>query len=90
MSRRGKSVENAACEGSFGRMKSEMFCYKKWKTAEELDQEIVRYIKFYDNERMKTALGGITIKEYRVKLTKIFKNSPKPHFLHNPRKVINL
>ena len=73
MSRRGKSGDNAACEGFFGRMKTEMFYHKKWNTAEELNQEIGRYINFYNNERIKTTLGGITIKEYRDKLTKISK-----------------
>lgn len=78
MSRRGKSGDNAACEGFSGRMKTEMFYHKKWNTAEELNQEIGRYINFYNNERIKTTLGGITIKEYRDKLTKSLKNSPKP------------
>lgn len=73
MSRRGKSGDNAACEGFFGRMKTEMLYHKKWESAEELDQEIIRCIDFYDNEQIKTALGGITIKEHRDRLSKVSK-----------------
>lgn len=65
MSKKGCSPDNAACEGFFGRMKNEMYYGKVWQTTKELEEAIARYIEFYNNHRIKTSLGGVSITAYR-------------------------
>ena len=65
MSKKGCSPDNSACEGFFGRMKNEMYYYKIWHDVDELDQAINTYINFYNEHRIKTSLGGISIKAHR-------------------------
>lgn len=72
MSRKGKSGDNAACEGFFGRMKAEMYYGRKWGNSRELEQAINDYIDFYNNKRIKVSLGGTTIKEHREMLAKMY------------------
>lgn len=68
MSRKGNSGDNAACEGFFGRMKAEMYYGRKWSSSKELEQAINNYLDFYNNQRIKVSLGGITIKRHREML----------------------
>lgn len=65
MSKKACSPDNAACEGFFGRMKNEMYYGKVWQTTKELEEAIARYIEFYNNHRIKTSLGGVSITAYR-------------------------
>jgi len=73
MSRKGNSGDNAACEGFFGRMKTEMYYGRKYSSPEQLEEAINAYIWFYNNERIKESLGGKSIREYRESLEKISK-----------------
>lgn len=66
MGRKGKSGDNAACEGFFGRMKTEMFYGRVWGNVAQIEAAIEQYMHFYNNERIKTRLGGATIAEYRA------------------------
>lgn len=68
MGRKGKSGDNAACEGFFGRMKTEMFYGRQWENIAQIESAIERYMHFYNNERIKTVLGGVTIASYRDRL----------------------
>lgn len=68
MSRKGNSGDNAACEGFFGRMKTEMFYGRKWENASQIECAIASYIEFYNNVRIKTSLGGMSIREYRERI----------------------
>jgi len=52
MSRKGNSGNNAACEGFFGRMKTEMYYPLNWDSTEELRQAI----NSYNNHRVKSGL----------------------------------
>lgn len=65
MSRKGNSGDNAACEGFFGRMKTEMYYGRRWESSRELEKAMHEYMAFYNNERVKLSLGGISIHEYR-------------------------
>ena len=71
MSRKGNSGDNAACEGFFGRMKTEMYYGTKWKKASELEAAIDEYIDFYNNQRITAKLNGMTIAERRDMLAKV-------------------
>jgi transposase InsO family protein len=55
MSRKGKSPDNAACEGFFGRLKNEFFYGRDWKGvgAEEFMKRLNEWIVFYSRERLK-------------------------------------
>ena len=50
MSRKGFSPDNAACEGFFGRLKTELFYLRDWKatTVEQFIQEVNSYIRWYN------------------------------------------
>lgn len=69
MSRKGNSGDNIACEGFFGRMKTEMYYPLTWDTTEELIQAIHTYIDFYNNKSIKVELKGRTIQEHRAMIT---------------------
>jgi putative transposase insK for insertion sequence IS150 len=66
MSRKGNSGDNAACEGFFRRMKTEMYYPLNWDSTEELRQAIHTYIDSYNNHRIKIGLNGKTITEHRA------------------------
>lgn len=85
MSRKGNSGDNAACEGFFGRMKTEMHYGIRWETKAALKGAIENYLVFYNEERIKASLGGLSIKEHRDKLAKCPAFSPKPLLSYNPK-----
>jgi transposase InsO family protein len=70
MSKKGCSPDNSACEGFFGRLKNEMFYSRDWskKTAIELMAAIDDYIRWYNTERIKMSLGGLSPALYRQSL----------------------
>lgn len=65
MSKKGCSPDNSACEGFFGRLKNEMFYHRPWDNVAEIEKAVNDYIKFYNNDRIKTSLGGRSIATYR-------------------------
>lgn len=50
MSRRGDCLDNAPIESFFGHLKDESE-YKTCKNLNELEEEITRYINYYNDER---------------------------------------
>jgi len=66
MSRKGNCWDNAIMENFFGVVKTELFYLKKYRSINELKKEIVEYIKYYNNERIKTNLKGMSPIEYRA------------------------
>ena len=70
MSRKGFSPDNAACEGFFGRLKTELFYLRDWKatTVEQFIQEVNSYIRWYNEKRIKISLGSLSPVEYRESL----------------------
>ena len=70
MSKKGCSADNAACEGFFGRLKNEMFYNRNWKhtSVEDFMQELDEYLHWYNEERIKISLGGMSPVQYRRKL----------------------
>ena len=67
MSRKGCSPDNAACEGFFGRLKTELFYPRKWEhiTIEEFMKVVDSYIRWYNEKRIKLSLGFLSHLEYR-------------------------
>ena len=70
MSRKGCSQDNAACEGFFGRLKTERFYPRDWKTItiEQFVREDDAYIRWYNEKRIKLSLGSRSPLEYRESL----------------------
>jgi transposase InsO family protein len=70
MSRKGCSPDNAACEGFFGRLKTELFYPRNWLdiTIEQFIQIVDSYIRWYNEKRIKISLGSLSPMEYRERL----------------------
>ncbi|SDD55500.1 Integrase core domain-containing protein [Cupriavidus sp. YR651] len=70
MSRKGCSPDNAACEGFFGRLKTELFYPRDWRTTpiEQFIEVVDSYIRWYNAERIKVSLGSLSPIEYRKSL----------------------
>ena len=70
MSRKGCSPDNAACEGFFGRLKTEMFFPRQWlsTTIEEFVAALDAYIRWYNDARIKSSLGFRSPAEHRRSL----------------------
>ena len=70
MSRKGCSPDNAACEGFFGRLKTELFYPRTWQatTIEQFIQVVDSYIRWYNDKRIKISLGSLSPLEYRDSL----------------------
>ena len=62
MSRKGNCLDNSPMENFFGRMKNEMFYGQEYrfKTLEQLKEEMEEYIRYYNQERIKIKLKGLT------------------------------
>ncbi len=70
MSRKGCSPDNAACEGFFGRLKTELFYPRDWQatTIEQFIQVVDSYIRWYNEKRIKISLDSLSPREYRESL----------------------
>ena len=70
MSRKGCSSDNAACEGFFGRVKNEMYYGRNWSTTtlEDFICFLDRYIRWYNEKRIKISLGAMSPVKYRQHL----------------------
>ena len=66
MSRKGNCLDNAIIENFFGILKSELFYLKKYKSINQLKIEIHEYINYYNNERIKLNLNGMSPIKYRA------------------------
>ncbi|MFD2729715.1 IS3 family transposase, partial [Enterococcus camelliae] len=69
MSKKGCSPDNSACEGFFGRLKNEVFYQRDWKniTINQFIDQVDDYIHWYNNQRIKLSLGGLSQLQYRKK-----------------------
>lgn len=66
MSRKGNCLDNAIIENFFGILKSELFYLKKYTSVFQLKKEIEDYIYYYNNERIKLNLNGMSPIQYRA------------------------
>jgi transposase InsO family protein len=70
MSRKGCSPDNAACEGFFGRLKTELFYSRDWQaiSTDQFIEVVDSYIRWYNEKRIKISLGALSPMEYRESL----------------------
>lgn len=69
MSRKGNCLDNAVAESFFGTLKSECFYLKKFSSVREFRQAVEKYIHYYNHERIKVKLKGLSPVEYRTRTT---------------------
>lgn len=70
MSKKGCTSDNAACEGFFGRLKTEMFYNRSWSTTSvaQFMETVDEYIKWYNHRRIKLSHDARSPVEYRTNL----------------------
>lgn len=66
MSRKATCADNAAMENFFGIMKQEMYYGESLLSYNELKCKIEKYIYYYNNERIKVKLAGLSPVQYRA------------------------
>ncbi len=59
MSRKGNCYDNAVMENFFGHLKSELLYLQEFESMEHFKQELVEYIDYYNNRRIKARLKGL-------------------------------
>ena len=66
MSRKGICHDNSVMENFFGIMKQEMYYGRIYYSFEELKSAIEKYIKYYNEKRIKQKLGWLSPVNYRL------------------------
>ena len=66
MSRKGNCLDNAMMENFFGIMKSELLYPNTFRDMEHFKQELRKYISYYNNDRIKLRLKGMSPVQYRT------------------------
>jgi transposase InsO family protein len=66
MSRKGNCLDNAVMENWFGIMKSEFFYQEKFETIESFKKGLHEYIHYYNHDRIKQKLKGLSPVNYRT------------------------
>jgi putative transposase len=66
MSRKGNCFDNAVMENWFGILKTEFFHAKQFHDVESFKQELKDYIHYYNHQRIKQKLKGLSPVQYRT------------------------
>lgn len=66
MSRKGNCLDNAPMESFFAILKSELFYLANFDTVQSLNDAIAGYIDYYNNQRIKLKLNGLSPVQYRT------------------------
>ena len=66
MSRKGNCLDNSAMESFFGRLKTECYFGKRFEHFAELEQTLHEYIRYYNEERIRVKLKGLSPVKYRT------------------------
>lgn len=56
-------------ESFFGTLKSELYYVDTFTSVEHLQEEIAKYIHYYNHDRIKLKLNGLSPVRYRMKKT---------------------
>lgn len=59
MSRKGNCLDNAVMENFFGLLKSELLYLQEFQSMEHFKQELIEYLDYYNNRRIKAKLKGL-------------------------------
>ena len=66
MSRKGNCLDNAMMENFFGIMKDELLYLQEWDSIDRFKIELRKYIRYYNNDRIKLRLNGKSPVQYRA------------------------
>ena len=66
----GYSLDNAMMENFFGLMKNELLYIQEWESVDQFKTELIKYIKYYNNDRIKLRLKGKSPVQYRAQFHK--------------------
>ena len=66
MSRKGNCLDNAKMESFFGTLKSEYYYRERFDSVAQLQAGLDDYIRYYNHERIKMKLGGMSPVAYRT------------------------
>ena len=75
MSRKGNCYDNSVMENFFGLLKQEIYYGVVYYSYEELKDAIEKYIKYYNEKRIKEKLGWLSPVQYRQRLLAALKSS---------------
>lgn len=64
MSRRGNCWDNAPIESFFSTVKQELISERRWESPRQLELALDRYVRFYNRERIHSALGYLSPLDY--------------------------
>ena len=59
MNRKGNCLDNAVIENFFGILKSELLYLQEFQSMEHFNQELIEYLDYYNNRRIKAKLKGL-------------------------------
>ena len=59
MSRKGNCLDNAVMESFFAVLKSELFYLQSFVSMEQFKEELIAYLDYYNNHRIKAILKGL-------------------------------
>ena len=59
MSRKGNCYDNSVMENFFGHLKSELLYLQDFESMDHFKQELIEYIDYYNNRRIKARLKGL-------------------------------
>ena len=59
MSRKGNCLDNAVIENFFGLLKSELLYLQEFHSMEHFKQELIEYLDYYNNRRIKAKRKGL-------------------------------
>ena len=66
MSRKGNCLDNAVMENFFGLLKSELLYLQNFNGVEHFISELHEYIRWYNEERIKVKLKGLSPIQFRT------------------------
>ena len=59
MSRKGNCYDNSVIENFFGHLKCELLYLQEFESMDHFKQELIEYIDYYNNRRIKARLKGL-------------------------------
>jgi transposase InsO family protein len=66
MSRKGNCLDNCMVENFFGLLKTEFYYMNKFSSVEDFKKALIKYIEYYNTERIKMGLNGLSPIEFRA------------------------
>ena len=71
MSRKGNCLDNAVIENFFGLLKTELLYLQDFDSLDHFKEELVDYLDYYNNRRIKLKLKGLTPAQHRYQTLQV-------------------